>query len=98
MRCKAHNAGILVPEFVHVLNYDRLREYMARGPPPWVLKPRSEAAAIGIMKIHTSDELWRLLDVMGYRQSYYILVNYVPGYIYHVDSNVFERDVKFAIV
>src|SRR4029079_10132795 len=30
MRVQARDAGILVPEFVHVLNYDRLREFMAR--------------------------------------------------------------------
>ena len=69
MRVKAHNSGLLVPEFVHVLNYDRLRDYMARVPSPWVLKPRAEAAAIGIKKLHHSDELWPLLDEMGDRQS-----------------------------
>src|SRR5260370_34270917 len=28
MRARAREAGILVPEFVHVLNYDKLREFM----------------------------------------------------------------------
>ena len=98
MRVKAHNSGLLVPDFVHVLNYDRIREYMARVPPPWVLKPRAEAAAIGIKKIHNSDELWPLLEAMGDRQSYYVLEHYVPGDIYHVDSIVFDREVNFNVV
>ncbi|MBD0320303.1 MAG: ATPase, partial [Gemmatimonadetes bacterium] len=43
MRMRAQEAGIAVPEFSAVINYDRLREYMARVPAPWVLKPRTAA-------------------------------------------------------
>ena len=96
MRVKARSAGILVPDFVHVLNYDRLREFMARVAPPWVLKPRSEAASMGIKKIGASDELWPLLDALGDRQSFYVLEQYLPGDIYHVDSIISERQVMFA--
>ena len=97
MRVKARSAGILVPDFVHVLNYDRLREFMARVPPPWMLKPRSEAASMGIKKLGASDELWPLLDALGDRQSFYVLEQYLPGDIYHVDSIVFERNVLFSV-
>jgi biotin carboxylase len=97
MRVKARNSGILVPEFVHVLNYDHLRAYMARVPPPWVLKPRSEAASIGIKKLTRSDELWPLLDALGDRQSHYVLEQYVAGDIYHVDSIVSEREIVYAV-
>src|SRR5262249_34606622 len=62
MRLKAQESGLPVPEFVHVLNYDRLREFMQRIPPPWVLKPRSMAGAIGIKKIERADDLWPVLD------------------------------------
>src|SRR6201992_4464710 len=48
MRARAKEAGIAVPEFVHVLNYDNLREYMSRVPSPWLLKPRSQASGIGM--------------------------------------------------
>jgi biotin carboxylase len=97
MRVKARNSGILVPEFVHVLNYDQLRQYMARVPPPWVLKPRSEAASIGIKKLTRSDELWPLLEALGDRQSHYVLEQYVAGDIYHVDSIVSEREIVFKV-
>src|SRR5947209_12274977 len=53
MRLNAKEHDIPVPDFVHVLNYDKIHEYMARVPPPWVLKPRSEASTIGITKINT---------------------------------------------
>ena len=98
MRVKAKDSGILVPEFVHVLNYDRIREYLARVSPPWVLKPRSEAASIGIKKLARSDELWPLLDGLGDRQSFYVLEQYIAGDIYHVDSIISEREIVFAVV
>ena len=97
MRVKARDHQILVPEFVHVLNYDRIREYLERVPPPWVLKPRSEASAIGIKKAESPDEVWRLLEELGDRQSFYLLEQYVAGDIYHIDSIVSEREVVFAV-
>ena len=97
MRVKAQREGILIPDFVHVLNYDRVREFMSRVEPPWVLKPRSEAASMGIKKIGSSDELWPLLDALGDRQSFYVLERYLPGDIYHIDSIVFEREIMFAV-
>jgi biotin carboxylase len=97
MRVKAREHGILVPEFVHVLNYDRVREYMERVPPPWVLKPRSEASAIGIKKAHHAEEVWQLLDALGDQQSFYVLEQYIPGDIFHIDSIVSEREVVFAV-
>jgi biotin carboxylase len=97
MRVKAQRERIPVPDFVHVLNYDRLREFMSRVAPPWVLKPRSEAASMGIKKIAASDELWPLLDALGDRQSFYVLEQYLPGDIYHVDSMVFDSQVMFAV-
>ncbi|HYY95447.1 MAG TPA: hypothetical protein VE713_13085, partial [Pyrinomonadaceae bacterium] len=44
MRMKAREHGILVPDFVHALNRDRIQEFTERVPAPWVLKPRSEAS------------------------------------------------------
>ena len=97
MRVKARDHQILVPEFVHVLNYDQVREYLERVPPPWVLKPRSEASAIGIKKAESPDEVWRLLEELGDRQSFYLIEQYIAGDIYHIDSIVSEREVVFAI-
>lgn len=97
MRIEARDKGLNVPDFVHVLNYERIREFMDRVPPPWVLKPRSQAGAIGIKKIHGSEELWRVLDGLGDTQSQYLLERFVPGDIFHVDTVVYEREVVFAI-
>jgi biotin carboxylase len=96
MRGRAQESGILVPEFVHVLNYDDLKIFMARVKPPWLLKPRSQASGIGMKKINDPSELWPLLDQLGDQQSFFLLEQFVPGDVFHVDSIVSERKVVFA--
>jgi biotin carboxylase len=96
MRARAKEAGIAVPEFVAVLNYDALREFMSRVPAPWLLKPRSQASGIGMKKIHQAGELWPWLDQLGDKQSTYLLEQFIPGSVYHVDSVASEREVLFA--
>jgi biotin carboxylase len=96
MRGRAQEFGIRVPAFAHVLNFEVLREFMARHRPPWLLKPRSQASGIGMKKIHDGAELWPLLDRLGDDQSFYLLEEFVPGDVFHVDSIVSEREVVFA--
>ncbi len=96
MRAQAREDGILVPEFIHILNYDDLREFMGRVPGPWLLKPRSQASGIGMKKIQSAEELWPWLDQLGDRQSEYLLEQFIPGSVFHVDGVVSERAVLFA--
>ncbi len=96
MREVTRAAGILVPDFTQIVNYDRLREFMARVPPPWVLKPRSEAGSMGLKKVHSDEEVWRSLDALGDRQSYYLLEKYVPGDVFHIDALTVESKVAFV--
>ena len=97
MRAKARDEGLPVPEFIHVLNYARLREFMERVPAPWVLKPRTMAGSMGIKKVTSADEFWAALELLGDKQSFYLLEQYVPGDIYHVDSIFYENELLFAI-
>jgi biotin carboxylase len=69
---------------------------MARVPAPWLLKPRSQASGIGMKKIQQPDELWPWLDQLGDQQSFYLLEQFVPGVVYHVDGVVSDREVLFA--
>jgi hypothetical protein len=71
---------------------------MARVPAPWLLKPRSEASALGIRRIDDPEQLWRALDDLGDRQSHFLLEQFVPGDIFHVDSIVSESRVVFSAV
>ena len=96
MRGRAKEEGIAVPEFIHVLNYDTLYGFMARVKPPWLLKPRSQASGIGMKKIEQPSDLWPWLEKLGDQQSFYLLEQFLPGDIFHVDSIVSERKVVFA--
>lgn len=96
MRFQARDEGLLVPAFVPVLNHQQLNEFMVRVPPPWVLKPRAEAGAMGIKRIHSPAELWQWLDRLGDEQSHFLLEQYVAGDVYHVDSIVNDNQVIFA--
>jgi biotin carboxylase len=96
MRARAKEAGILVPEFVHVLNHQKVHEFMERVPGPWLLKPRSQASGIGMKKIQEAKDLWPWLEQLGDKQSFYLLEQFVPGSMFHVDSVASERGVVFS--
>ncbi|MGH9594225.1 MAG: ATP-grasp domain-containing protein, partial [Bryobacteraceae bacterium] len=97
MRMQAREAGLNIPEFVHVLNHGRIDEFLRTVPAPWVLKPRLLAGAIGIKKVHNAEEAWHLINLLGDEQSFYLLERYITGEIFHVDSIVSEGRLLFAL-
>jgi biotin carboxylase len=97
MRTEARGIGIPVPEFTALFTDDVVNEWVERVPAPWVLKPRSSAAAIGIRKVSGRDDLWRALDAAGEQRSHCVLEQFVRGDVYHVDSIVWGGDVVFAV-
>lgn len=98
----AKATGVDVPEFVPLINPDDLRDFMERVPPPWIIKPRSDVSAIGIRKVNDAAEVWRIIDEMNEREnlreraSYYLLAQFIPGEVFHVDSIVRNGRVVFA--
>jgi biotin carboxylase len=98
MRMQALEHGIRVPDFIPVLNHDDIRYYLSQVSGPWVLKPRSEASAIGIKLIETPEALWPIIDSLGDQQSSSLLEKFIPGDVYHVDSVVSERATVFSSV
>jgi biotin carboxylase len=97
MRTKARSIGLPVPEFTPVFTDSEVDAWTTRVPPPWVLKPRSSAAAIGIKKVADKEELWRALDAAGDRRSHCLLEAFVAGEVYHVDSILWHGEVVFAV-
>ncbi len=90
MRVRAQQAGLAVPEFIGVMRHDDLAHWMRQTPSPWMLKPRTDASAIGIRKLHNSEELWPLLEQLGDRQSHHLLERFVAGDIFHTDGVVWR--------
>jgi hypothetical protein len=98
MRVRAQQAGIPVPDFVSLFHHEDVRNFLAAVPPPWLLKPRSEASSVGIRKLHQADEVWRRIDELGDDASFHLLERFITADLYHVDSLVWDGQVIFAEV
>jgi hypothetical protein len=96
MRVRAQEASIPVPQFTSLFNYDQLRDFMSHVPAPWLIKPRSEAGAMGIKKCEEAEQVWRALDQLGDNQSNYLLEQFVPSDVFHVDSVVWRGEIVFC--
>lgn len=96
MRQLAQAGGIPVPAFTAVSHYDDLRAYFSAVPPPYILKPRMDAGSMGIQREPDAEQVWRALDELGDRQSYYLLEKFVPGSVYHLDSAVYQGRVVYT--
>jgi len=104
MRGKANEVVIPQPEFVPLVNYDVLDEFMKQTSPPWMLKPRIGASSMGMKKLHNPEAVWRAVADLDARESlheradFHLLEQFVPGDVYHVDSLVAAGKVLFASV
>jgi hypothetical protein len=98
MRTSARSAGVLVPEFVGLVRHEDIGRFLAQTPPPWLIKPRSQAGSIGIGTFHDADAVWRRVHELGDDASFHLLERFVPGDLYHVDSLVADGEVVFAEV
>ncbi len=96
MRMKAAESGINVPAFTALFHDADINHYADTVPSPWMLKPRSEASATGLKKIHTKEELWETLNTLGNERHRYLLEQFKPGKVYHVDALSVEGQVVFA--
>lgn len=97
MRMRAAESGIPVPEFTATINYEQITRYVDSVQPPWVLKPRLLAGAIGIKKYSHRQEVWDRLHSLGDQQSFFVLERFIPGQIFHVDSIWFNGEMVYAV-
>lgn len=96
MRQMAKDSGIDAPEFSSIFNDETVNDFAQRNPAPWVLKPRSEASATGIIKIRTKEELWPALEKLGDQRYQFLLESFKPGDVFHVDSLVYQDKIIFT--
>ena len=97
MRIRARDRGVQVPDFTPTSNNAAIAAFLDRVPPPWVLKPRLMAGAIGIKKLLTRDEAWDCVSAAGNEQSFFVLEKFVPGHTYHVDSIWFRGKMSYSV-
>lgn len=99
MRVQAADAGINVPPFSALFNDEEINHYTQTVSPPWVVKPRSEASATGIKKVHSAEELWDVLNnKIKDERHLYLIEQFKPGDVYHVDSLSQDGNVIFTRV
>lgn len=96
MRIEARDAGIPVPGFSSLFNDDDIRHFIQANPGPWIVKPRGQASATGMKKVHTGEELWAHLKTLGNKRHEYLVEQFKPGDVYHVDALTIGGKVIFA--
>lgn len=98
MRQKASEIGVLIPDFCPLFSDAAVNEFLARVPGPWLIKPRSEASAAGIRKMHSPDQVWKRIHELGDDRSFALIEQMVPGDLFHVDSLSRRGEVIFTEV
>ncbi|PWK27359.1 ATP-grasp domain-containing protein [Arcicella aurantiaca] len=94
MRMKAQEAGVKVPMFTSLFNDHDIFEFTQKVTFPCVVKPRSEASATGIKKVYNSEQLWEVVHHLGDKRHEYLVEQFRPGDVFHVDS--LSVDGKFV--
>ncbi|RKT00712.1 acetyl-CoA carboxylase biotin carboxylase subunit family protein [Flavobacterium sp. 123] len=97
MRMRAKSCGIPIPNFCSLFNDHDINTFADTIPAPWVLKPRSEASANGIIKIFDKESLWIHINEMGNNRFKYLLEQFKPGDVYHCDSLILDRKILFSL-
>lgn len=92
MRIEARDAGLPVPGFTALFNDDTIRQFLKSSVGPWLAKPRRDAGSHNIKKILDADAFWQWSDEIGEKRFEFLLEEYRPGVICHVDSlNYFDE-------
>ena len=97
MRMRAKSCGIPIPAFCSLFNDHDINTFADTIPAPWVLKPRSEASASGIIKVYDKESLWIHINEMGNNRFKYLLEQFKPGDVYHCDSLISDRKIIFSL-
>ncbi len=96
MRFKAAEYGIRVPSFAALFNDEEIHYFTQHVPAPWIVKPRGQASATGMKKVHSVEELWAHLDTLGGDRHQYLIEQFKPGDVFHVDSLSQDGKVIFS--
>ncbi len=97
MRMRAKSCGISNPQFCSLFNDHDINHFADTVAAPWVLKPRSEASASGIIKVFDKESLWMHINEMGNNRFKYLVEQFRPGDVYHCDSLILDGKVIFSI-
>jgi biotin carboxylase len=98
MRTRAASAGIRVPAFSSLFHDETVTNFLQTTESPWLIKPRSEASTTGIRKVHSLEEAWSAIHLLGDNRHNYLIEEFKPGKVYHVDSLSVDGKAVFTRV
>lgn len=96
MRIEALHAGIPVPGFSDLFHDADISRFTQQYPAPWIVKPRGQASATGMKKVYSEAELWQHLDSLGGERHHFLVEQFKPGEVFHVDALTENGNVVFA--
>jgi len=96
MRVQAESHGIPIPPFSNLFRKENLEDFCANHLGPFVIKPRSEASAAGIVKVANAEEAFQAYDKLGDEAYNFLIEAFAPGKVYHVDSLAHEGKLSFV--
>lgn len=96
MRGIAAAAGIAVPKFVAFHAWAEVQAFIEQVPGPWLVKPRMLAGSHGIRKYESAADVLGAFERMGQESADYLLEQFIPGPLYHVDGIVDGGRVRFV--
>lgn len=96
MRVQAEDNDIPVPPFTALFHDQDITDFLHSTQAPWVVKPRSEASAAGIKKVYSFDEAWNTIHALGEQRHNFLIEQFKPGDVYHIDSLIIGGEIVFA--
>ena len=95
MRIQAEDNQIPVPAFSALFNDVEITNFLENTQAPWLVKPRSEASATGIKKVHSKNEAWDWIHGLGEGRHNFLIETFKPGDVYHIDALTVNNEVVF---
>ncbi|WP_019989536.1 ATP-grasp domain-containing protein [Rudanella lutea] len=86
MRMRAQAAGIRVPGFSPLFHDETVTHFLQTTEGPWLIKPRAEASTTGIRRVDSLEEAWEVIHGLGDNRHNYLIEQFKPGKVFHVDS------------
>ncbi|MBK8633864.1 MAG: ATPase [Saprospiraceae bacterium] len=98
MRMKAAEHKLPNPLFSALFHDSEINEFLSNTPPPYMIKPRGQASATGIKKVHNAHDAWEAIHHLGDHRHEFLIEAFKPGDVFHVDSLIWEGKVIFSNV
>jgi biotin carboxylase len=98
MRGQAKDKSIPNPQFASLFYDHEINDFLNNIAPPYMIKPRGQASATGIKKVHNAQQAWDTIHGLGDQRHEFLIESFRPGDVFHVDSLVWQGKVVFSKV